>query len=142
MIKDAFLEMDLFTSAKETDNKLRWDFIHDDTKFSLYIPKWRVPEPWPSTIYVGIMERREDGEDSPNMSASDVSDDPSIRSEPIVAMVTKYSEHTKTIRYQPVGSPDSWEVGEPYVPTSLTHNESESLRVIVCWDARSRGQFS
>ena len=34
-------------SSKQTDLKLRWDSYVDRVLFELYIPKWRVPRPWP-----------------------------------------------------------------------------------------------
>ena len=38
--------------SKETDNKLRWEACDQD--FKLYIPKWRVPQPWPIRIVVRL----------------------------------------------------------------------------------------
>ena len=40
---------------KETDNKVRWTADVDGVTFSLYVPKWRVPEPWPSRIRVTVV---------------------------------------------------------------------------------------
>ena len=139
MIRNAVLEMDLFQSATETDNKLRWDADVDGTRFSLYIPKWRVPEPWPSRIWVDVFPRRAPVEDPANLTADDVRQDPIVRLEPIVATIRKVKLHTKTIRYRPTG--DVWEVGEPYIPYSMTCGECELLRLIVLWDVTSRGLF-
>lgn len=46
----------LLKLSKETNRKLRWSTYvgEDNTKFELYIPKWRVPEPWPKCIRVII----------------------------------------------------------------------------------------
>jgi hypothetical protein len=141
MLNDAFLEMNMFLSAKVTDHKLRWDYNHDGAIFSLYIPKWRVPEPWPSRIYVAVVKRRQDEGDRPNLSREDVSADPATRHETIVATIAKVATHTKTIRYCPLGDSKLWELGEPYIPRDLTFDESDYLRLIVCWDIRSRGLF-
>ena len=50
------IELALLKPSKETENKLRWSthVEQDDTDFQLYIPKWRVPEPWPGRIIVYI----------------------------------------------------------------------------------------
>ncbi len=39
---------------KETDNKIRWATIIDGAPFTFYIPKWRVPDPAPSTIKISL----------------------------------------------------------------------------------------
>ena len=51
------IEMHLMPS-KETDRKLRWATYveEDETEFKLYIPKWRVPRPWPAVIRVSVRE--------------------------------------------------------------------------------------
>ncbi len=142
MIKDAFIEMTLFQSAKETDNKLRWDVDVEGTNFALYIPKWRVPQPWPSKICVQVFPRRYNGDDNFNLSPKDIETDSSLSNEPIIATITKMSEHSKTIKYQPIGEQKYWEIGEPYIPTQLTYNELDKLRIIIFWDLRSRGLFN
>ena len=48
------VEMALLEETKETENKVRWDADIEGTRFSLYIPKWRVPEPWPRLIHVTV----------------------------------------------------------------------------------------
>lgn len=141
MIKGALLEMTLFDSAKETDNKLRWDTHVEGTRFSLYIPKWRVPQPWPSRIWVNVMPRRAPCEERSNLAPEDVELDSSLTHEPIVATVSRRTDHSETIRYRPLGDSKLWEVGEPYVPISLTCGQAERLRLIVLWDLTSRGEF-
>ncbi len=141
MIKFSLIEMSQFESAKETENKLRWDCDIQETKFSLYIPKWRVPEPWPSRIWVRVDLCRNDGKDEGNLSLNDVKRDSALRHEPIISNVYKYEEHTKTIRYCPVGKNDVWEIGEPYIPISLTSNKADKLRLIILWDISSGGSF-
>ena len=140
MIRNALLEMTLCSSAKETLNKLRWDALVDGVTFSLYIPKWRVPNPWPGHIWVQVLPRRQDCDDLPNLSRNDVDADSTTRKEPIVVTVSRYSEHTETIRYTPGGDREDWEIGEPYVPKSIA-GEHDSLRLIVMWDITSRGAF-
>jgi len=135
------IEMTLFESAKVTENKLRWDVEVNGVTFSLYIPKWRVPRPWPSRICVRITPRRNEGTDEPNLSSVDATNDPVLTHEPIIATVTMFKKHTNTIRYRPVGEAEKWEIGEPYIPFSLTADATEKLRLIVFWDISSRGAF-
>lgn len=142
MVKDALLEMTLFDSTKQTEKKLRWDANVEGVGFALYIPKWRVPQPWPSRIWVGVTPRRKSCEDPPNLSRQDVEADSTLTHEPLVATVAWREEHTRTIRYTPVGvDSECWEIGEPYVPIPLTWGGAERLRVIVLWDFTSRGCF-
>jgi hypothetical protein len=136
-----YIEMTFFEASKETENKLRWDTTVGGAIFSQYIPKWRVPQPWPKTIGLCLSPRRSGTEDPPNLSPADVRDHPTSRLEPIVAIVRRFREHTKTLRYDPVGHPDTWEIGNPYIPYLLTFEESDFLRLIVLWDLATRGEF-
>ena len=135
------IEMILLHYEKQTDNKLRWDAKVDDTQFELYIPKWRVPEPWPSKIFVEIIPITTEQNNSGYMSSDKVKEDPTLASKPIYADVVMKREHTKTIRYCPEGDKRNWEIGEPYIPKELTHDKAERLRIYVEWDLHSRGQF-
>jgi hypothetical protein len=141
MIDKALIEMTRLEAAKETDNKLRWDADIDDTRFELYIPKWRITQPWPSRIWVNVVPRRGEGEDESNLSPADVNQDSTLTIEPIIATVKKLTVHKKTIRYCPVGDLKQWEIGEPYLPFALTYEGAERLRIIVLWDITSRGLF-
>ncbi|SRR6266571_3118684 len=128
------IEMHILESAKETDNKLRWDAFIDDTKFSLYIPKWRVPEPWPEVILVGVSDKLDRYKGYVPVSQAIAEKDPSALKRPILAALSWVSDHTKTVRYAPDGDPKKWEVGEPYIPYSLLPKESSSpLLIEVKW---------
>jgi len=135
-----FIEMTFLDESKETEKKLRWDCEVEQTRFSLYIPKWRVPEPWPKIIAVQITKRRAECSDDANLTPEHVESDSTIRLEPIVATVRKVSVHSKTVRYDPIAA--VWEIGSPYVPDSMTSGGAELLRVIVNWDLLSRGQIT
>ena len=141
MIEQALLEMTRLEAARETDNKLRCDMDIEDTRFSLYIPKWRISQPWPSRIWVDVVPRRGQGGDEPNLSPADVAADSTLTREPIIATITKLAVHTKTIHYYPVGAPEMREIGEPYLPFALTYDGAERLRIIVLWDITSTGLF-
>jgi hypothetical protein len=122
------IEMTLAPS-KETDNKLRWVTDVDGVPFQLYIPKWRVPTPWPKRIRVSVREIKRPTS-------------PSIGSKPrdrIVVFVERVRDHTKTVRFAPLGEPKDWQLGQPYIPYQLLPNENvKYLRVDVEWD-RSAG---
>lgn len=128
------MTMTQLEEAKETDNKLRWDAKVEETLFSLYIPKWRVPEPWPRSIWVKVLPRRQNSDDTPNLSRSEVESDSTFRQEPVITTVHWKSSHTETDRYSPVGPAETWEIGEPYIPHSLTFNGYPRLRLIILWD--------
>lgn len=137
------LDLRLSVDAKETDNKLRWDtyVAEDDTKFSIYIPKWRVPRPWPSRIYFCVTSRRSDDFEGPNLSPDLIQEDGALSQEPIVATARRYRNHTRTVRFRPLGDPATWEIGEPYIPYSLLEEGVVRVRLIVFWDLNSRGEF-
>ncbi len=130
--------LDLF---KSTEQKLRWDEDVDGTKFELYIPKWRVPEPTPPMISVKIYdangidpEQQLNPSQKMQLSNAGLTDD-QIREidtwlpvrwtvdqhsdRPIIAAVEFDGIHTQTVRYTPIGDPERWEVGQPYVPISV-----------------------
>lgn len=41
---------------KDTVNWYRWDAKVDDTLLEIYLPKWRVPDPYPLRISMEIYE--------------------------------------------------------------------------------------
>ena len=123
-------DMVLLESRKETENKLRWDAQLTDAVFSLYIPKEEVPDPWPGRIRVRV-EALEGRRPSLAQPRSD-------KTQPIEAIVERFEEKTKTVRYRPQGDPSDWEVGEPYVPFEVLEALSTQippiLRLVVQWD--------
>lgn len=126
--------------VKSTERKLRWDEDIDGTKFELYIPQWRVPQPIPPLISVKIYDASlidTSSQLSPSQIAGlmkagltaeqireidswlPIERSPKDRLDrPIIAAVAFDRVHTQTVRYSPIGDPDVWELGQPYVPTS------------------------
>lgn len=47
-------EVTLMLRSKETDNKQRWAADVNGVEFKLYIPKYRIPDPFPPSIVVRI----------------------------------------------------------------------------------------
>lgn len=125
------IETVLLESTKETDNKIRWDADIDGARFSLYIPKWRVPKPLPTFIYVTVLPYTRQKYFA--LSPANASNDPETCNQPIITNLRKFSEHTRTIRYQPEEDPSYWEIGEPYIPLSMTYDMAEQLTIIVNW---------
>ncbi|MGO9264232.1 MAG: hypothetical protein ACLQBA_04980 [Candidatus Binataceae bacterium] len=135
-------EVTLMNPSKETDNKLRWQSDVDGVKFKLYIPKWRVPRPWPVHIIVSIRDLLGD-EGSQSSSRLNVrSGDAAPLEEPITAIVSMVKEHTETVRFTPRDDPKEWEIGEPYIPYSLLPDGwPQTIQIEVRWD-RSAGTWS
>ena len=130
------IEMSLMSPSKETDNKLRWEADVDGVSFKLYIPKWRVPTPWPKQILVTIKDQEEPT--SLRLASSKDSDPES----PISAIVRRVAEHSETARFAPLGDQEDWQIGEPYIPYKLLPSESvQTLRLDIAWD-RSGGVWS
>ena len=129
----------LMDPSKETDNKLRWAADVEGVKFQLYIPKWRVPRPWPNRILVRIIDvpAGVETQHPPATSASSASVE-----RPIFQIVEKVREHTQTVRFAPLGDFNEWQIGEPYIPYSLLPSPSaQAVQIEVEWD-RSAGTWS
>jgi len=120
------IEMTLMDPSKETDNKLRWEIDIEGVKFKLYIPKRRVPQPWPNQITVTVNETT--GNPPPRAIPAELSS-------PVIATVERTSEHSQTARFTPSGDPQTWEIGEPYIPYQLLPRRNVSrLDIEVSWD--------
>lgn len=132
------IEMALLKPSKETPNKLRWSaqVEEDNAPFHLYIPKWRVPEPWPGRIFVGI----EPFSGDPSDFAQSPCDLDNLDN-PIKVLVERFKEHPPTVRYRQLGDKGDWQIGEPYIPKSLIPPDSHFLIIEVKWDLDSKGQF-
>ena len=130
-------EMALLDPSKETENKLRWSiYVEDDnTDFELYIPKWRVPEPWPGRISVSIDRYNK------NSIEYSQSETPGNLEEPIAIVLEPVSECTHTCRYAPIGNKKEWQTGEPYIPFSLIPPNTKLILLRVTWDLQSKGKF-
>lgn len=104
---------------KETENKYRWDADIEGVKFSLYIPKWRVPDGLPGTIYVRIYDVKDAPRDLPAYTRMQIEQQPGLREEKIIARIKRCRDHTKTVRFDPIGDPKNWEIGSPYIPDKI-----------------------
>lgn len=119
---------------KETGNKFRWDGYVDGVNFKLYIPKWRVPEPTPITIYVRLFELSKTPGNNEGLTREKIEADPSLRSENIYAHIIRCNDHSKTVRFDPTGDYEDWEIGSPYIPESLLPKvDTKELIIEVKW---------
>jgi hypothetical protein len=123
--------------SKETEKKLRWEVEIEGVLFELYIPKWRIPDPWPGRIVVRLAELDADAV-RPHLIAKfgrtiDLE-------QPIVSVVARAVERTQTVRFMPLGDPRDWEIGEPYVPYDLLSDDQiQCLQIAVEWDRSAGG---
>jgi len=125
-------------AKKQTVNTLRWDAWVEEDKayFEFYIPKSRVPEPWPGRIFVGIAPFSGDPSDF-TQSPCDLDN----LDNPIKVLVKRIEDeyHAKTIHCAPLGDEEDWQIGHPYIPKSLIPPDSNYLIIEVKWDLESKG---
>ena len=115
--------------SKETDNKYRWDVDIGETKFELYIPKWRVPNPVPQRIKVDLYYPP----NLPNvyhLSCELALTDPDLCKLPIIAEVCHHSGLTQTVRFDPIDQKEP-ELGSPYIPFQLIP-DGHIERIVIC----------
>jgi hypothetical protein len=98
----------------------------------LYIQKWRVPNPVPSTIDVSIRFRGEFLPENMNTAAT-FKKFPDLINEPIIQNVHRVSEHTKTIRFDMSGNDRP--ITSIYVPKELIGEKTNQnmIQVIIDW---------
>lgn len=121
---------------KETENKIRWEVKVDGTLFELYIPKWRIPDPAPESILIRIFLANDNIETKDQYTPDEIKQDPKLRNQSIYSELKRISEHTKTIRFDPIGdpNPNNLEIGSPYIPKSILPSEHiEKLYIVVEW---------
>lgn len=125
---------EILAIRKETEQKFRWDALVGDAPFELYIPKWRVPDIVPSRIKVKVMRDDEIQVTGSTLTQEEVRADPDLKKRDIYSRVEYDREHTKTVRYKPIGDEQNWEIGSPYVPKAILADEFPSiLQIVVEW---------
>jgi len=118
---------------KETTNKVRWDNKYDGELFSLYIPKWRVPEEIPNTITVKLNTVDFYGDIISSYNEKEVKRNNELKNKKITAKIKRTSFHSKTVRYDPENI-EKAEIGSPYIPKSLLENDMDEILLEVIWD--------
>jgi len=126
---------EILAYKKETENKLRWDADVEGTPFELYIPKWRIPDPPPGKVLIRIFLTKDRIQMTKKFTQSEIRQNPQFKKEPIYAEVSRFREHTKTIRFDPIGNNSNWEIGSPYIPRSILSDENiKKLYLVVEWE--------
>ncbi len=117
--------------AGETDGKYRWDADYEEVRFSVYIPKWRVPWPIPLDIMVRLYGESEYRTKIKSVGQSDVLRDPARTRKPIWARIAYNGLHSLTARYDC----ESSEIGSLYIPHGMLESPIPlSLVISVIWD--------
>ena len=126
---------EILAYKKGTENKLRWDADVEGTPFELYIPKWRIPDPAPGKVLIRIFFSKDKIRSNRQFTPSEIKRNPELKNQPIYAEVTRIREHTKTIRFDPIGDNSDWEIGSPYIPKSLLPADEniKKLCLVVEW---------
>jgi hypothetical protein len=121
-----------------TDNKYRWKTMVGIAPLVIYIPKWRVPDPYPQRISLQFFEPKDSR--YPNVTIHDkkeIKAKPWLRLDRINAEVTLTDEtHKLVVRYDPVlvGN-DAREIGSPYIPKTLLYKPPQTrLVIIINWE--------
>ncbi|MCP6718642.1 MAG: hypothetical protein KJI71_00235 [Patescibacteria group bacterium] len=119
---------------KETDNKIVWVAQLEGVEFKLYIPKWRIPQPDPEEILIKIYSPSEKVGKEEFITKDDIQLNPKLKNNTIYSDIHRISEHTQTIRFDPDGDRENWEIGSPYIPKSiLKGNNIDKLSIAVEW---------
>jgi len=120
-------KLSFLNPSRPTENKIRWTVNVDNAPFHMYIPKWRVPKEIPMGLEVVVDEVIPHNIRQPIIPNNDY---------PIKAVVELVREHTKTVRYRPIGDDQKkWEIGEPYIPKDLLPDPfPQTLYIEVRWD--------
>lgn len=116
--------------SKETENKVRWDGTFEDVLFELYIPEWRVPKPRPDVIKVSLFLPPLP-EPKQAITPKLVASNSDLCKLPILSHIKFHSKHSMTVRYDPIGYPDIWEIGSPYIPYSLLQDSNVEI-ILIC----------
>ena len=111
--------------SKETKSKLYWSLMvtsadqngnPHEVEFRLYVHQWRVPEPYPQTIYVKI-EPSQIQQKPKFLSIDEALDNPDLRTKPINAILHGFKRYPDAFRYHPSKTRAS---GKSASRTSLT----------------------
>lgn len=120
---------------KETETMYRWKTMVGNAPLQIYLPKWRVPDPYPSHISVEIFERAEYPQSIYPIEQKEAIANPQLLHNPITAEVTYLEDHTLTAKYDPVLDKGKREIGNPYIPyTLLSDPPPTRLVIVVNWE--------
>ncbi len=119
---------------RSTRNKILWVADILGVEFRLYVPNWRIPKTIPKRILIKIYSPNEEINNKKFITENNIKINPQLKLSNIYSDVQKIKEHTKTIRFDPLGDPNDWEIGSPYIPKSIFGNSNdEELTIVVDW---------
>jgi len=121
---------------RDTENKYRWKAMVDNARLLIYIPKWRVPAPYPQWISVKIFEPADSRCPIVVLHCKkEVEANQRLRLVPITAEVAFTEVMGHTVRYDPVlvGN-DAREIGSPYIPFALCDSRPKRLVIVINWE--------
>jgi len=127
------------TYYKDTSGMHRWDAMVDRAPLEIYIYKWRVPEPYPSSISVEIFNRAEYSQSIYPLDRKEVNANPQLCYNPITSEVAFLENHTRTAKYDPVLGKGKREIGNPYIPYALLSDPPPvRLVIVIKWEKENR----
>lgn len=94
--------------------------------FSLYIPKWRVPEEVPRKITVKLDEVVFYVKEIESYNVEEVEINNELRNKKITAKIIRICYHSKTIRYDLINK-EKAEICSPYIPKSLLEHDMDEI---------------
>jgi hypothetical protein len=121
---------------KDTANWYRWDAKIDDTLLEIYLPKWRVPDPYPLRISMEIYEPSEYRRPIVPLDQEEALANPRLRRAPIVAEVTfTNKDRSPKVEYGPVLNDNVREIGDLFIPkTLLAGLTPKRLVIVIDWE--------
>ena len=112
--------------SKETKSKLYWSTMVTsadqnsnprEVEFRLYIHKWRVPEPYPQTIYIKI-EPSQLQQKPKFLSVDEALDNPDLRVKPINAIIHGFKRYPGALGITLLKTTPNGKSASPMFPTT------------------------
>jgi hypothetical protein len=128
-------------SSDDTGGKLVWSAGTSNARFYFYIPKWRVPEPWPALVHVHITDNLTEWEKYEPLTPTVAQKKAELLERPILAKIGYSELHKETFRYDPFGVQEV-EIGSPYIPMFLLPFEPPKVLLVrVQWKRNIKSKF-
>ncbi|MDS1030990.1 hypothetical protein RDV78_11170 [Bacillota bacterium LX-D] len=111
----------------------KWIYSEAGEKSTLYINKWRVPNPPPKSINVTV-KFKDEFEAEKIRSERDYAKKPELKNEPIIRYVHRVSCHSNTVKFYIEGYERPFD--SIYIPCSfLNGNEDIKLvQIVINWN--------
>ncbi|MCM3006319.1 hypothetical protein [Priestia koreensis] len=121
-----------FVYAEEKSSYFCWKYRKYGITASLYIQKWRVPDPVPATLDVSIRFREEFLSENMN-TATIFKKFPDLKNESIVQNVHRVSDHTNTVRFDTSGNDRP--ITSIYIPKEMIGEKTNQnmIQIIIDW---------